>query len=224
MKHIMLSSSWEFSTDPFPAYRANLVYGRNKRDREFLPVKDVTPITTYTVTADYGRTTLYSGSDKARAEELKAKYEAEKKEKGEYGYAELKVSLPTLPENRFRVIKTKEKGTILVVPGEDKTNRCLLFVGCAGGFRGGVGVISDGTTGTILKECSAGNACESSAEVIVLLEQGQSVGFHTSGRRTNEVYKYIWNGTEVEKKHFSKSEWDNRNAVAAPAVEEAEVL
>jgi hypothetical protein len=224
MKHIILTNAWEYGTDPFPAYRANLVYGRNKRDRAFLPVKGVTPITTYTVTADYGRTTLYSGSDKAKAEATKTQYETEKKEKGEYGYAEMKVGLPTLPEGKFRVIKTKEKGTILVVPGEDKTNRCLLFVGSAGGFRGGVGVVNDGTTGTILKECSAGNACESSTEVIVLLEIGQSVAFHTWGRRTNEVYLYTWNGEEMEKKHFSNSEWDSRNAVAAPLSEDAEVL
>jgi hypothetical protein len=188
MKHIMMSSAWEFGTDPFPAYRANLVYGRNKRDREFLPVKDVIPMTQYTVTAD------------------------------------LKAGLPTLPDGKFRVIKTKEKGTLLVVPGSDDTNRCLLFVGCAGGFRGGVGVISDGTTGTMIKECSAGNNCRSSTEVIVLLEVGQSVAFHTSGRHTNEVYLYTWNGVEVEKKHFSKSEWDNRNAIAAPPMEDAEVL
>jgi len=38
------------------------------------------------------------------------------------------------------------------------------------------------------------------------------------------VYQYTWNGAEVEKKHFSKSEWDNRNAVAAPPIEDAEVL
>ena len=136
----------------------------------------------------------------------------------------MEVGLPTLPEGKFRVIKTKEKGTLLVVPGSDDTNRCLLFVGCAGGLRGGVGVIKDGTTGTILKECSAGNACESSTEVIVLLEIGQSVAFHTWGRRTNEVYQYTWNVAEVEEKHFSNSEWDSRNAVTAPLSEDAEVL
>ena len=228
MKHIIMTNAWEFGTDPFPAYRANLVYGRNKRDREFLPVKDVTPMTQYTVTAEYGKTTLYIGTDKTAAEAAKAKYDAAKKaEKPESSWtptADLKAGLPTLPEGKFRVIKTKEKGTILVVPGSDDTNRCLLFVGCAGGFRGGVGVISNGTTGTILKECSAGNACESSTEVIVLLEVGQSVGFHTSGRRTNEVYLYTWNGAEVEKKHFSKSEWDSRGVVSTAPIEEAEVL
>jgi len=228
MKHIMLSSAWEYSTDPFPAYRVNLVYGRNKRDREFLPVKDVTPMTQYTVTGEYGKAALYTGTDKVAAEAAKAKYDAEQKAKADGSSwtptADLEAGLPILPESKFRVIKTKEKGTILVVPGSDDTNRCLLFVGCAGGFRGGVGVISDGTTGTILKECSAGNNCESSTEVIVLLEVGQSVAFHTSGRRTNEVYLYTYNGAEVEKKHFSKSEWDSRNAVSAPPIEDAEVL
>lgn len=229
MKHIILTNAWQYGTEPFPAYRANLVYGRNKRDREFLPVKDVTPMTQYTVTADYGKTVLYIGTDKAAAEAAKAKYDAEQKAKAESSSywtptADLNAGLPTLPEGKFRVIKTKEKGTILVVPGNDDTNRCLLFVGCAGGFRGGESVLKDGTTGTILKICSAGNACESSTEVIVLLEPGQSIAFHTYGRRTNEVYLYTWNGVEVEKKHFSKSEWDNRNAVSAPPTEDAEVL
>ena len=229
MRNVMLSNAWEFGTDPFPAYRCNLVYGRNKRDREFLPVKDVVPFTQYTVTADSGKTILYDGADKTAAEAAKAKYDAEQKAKAESSSywtptADLKAGLPTLLEGRFRVIKTKEKGTILLVPGSDDTNRCLLFVGCAGGFRGGVSTIKDGTTGTILKECSAGNNCESSVEVIVILEVGQSVAFHTSGRRTNEVYLYTWNGAEVEKKHFSKSEWDSRNAVATPPIEDAEVL
>jgi hypothetical protein len=76
----------------------------------------------------------------------------------------------------------------------------------------------------MIKECSAGNNCESSTEVIVLLEVGQSVAFHTSGRRTNEVYLYTWNGTDVEKKHFSYEEWKTRNSVAAPPIEDAEVL
>jgi len=226
MKHIVMTNAWEFGANPFPAYRVNLVYGRNKRDREFLPVKDVTPMTEYRVTADYGRIVLYVDTDKVAAEEAKAKYDAAKKaEKPESTWtptADLKTGHPILPEGKFRVIKTKEKGTLLVVPGNDDTNRCLLFVGCSGGFRGGVGLVGDGTTGTVLKSCSAGNNCDSSIEVIALLEAGQSVAFHTFGRRTNEVYVYTWDGAKVEKKHFSKSEWDNRNVTVS--IDDAEVL
>jgi len=224
MKHINQSATWEFGTEPFPAFRASLSYGRNKHDREFLPVKDVTPVITYTVTANGA--TLYSGIEKAEAEKAKADFDTAEQAKvpQSWSRAELKATLPTLLEGRFRVIKTKEKGTIMVVPGEDNTNRCLLFIGCSGGFRGGVSIVSEGTTGSLIKQCSAGNACESSITAIVLLEVGQSIAFHSSGRRTNEVYLHTWDGTKVEAKHFSKSEWDNRNVVASPVVEDAEVL
>ena len=228
MKHVMMSSAWEFGTDPFPAYRVNLVYGRNKHDREFLPMKDVTPMTQYTVTADYEKTVLYTGTDKVMAEKVKGGYDADQKAKNPESSwpptANLKAGLPKLPEGKFRIIKTKEKGTILIVPGSDDTNRCLLFIGCKGGFRGGESIVQEGTTGQLLKQCSAGNNCESSTEAIVLLEVGQSIAFHTFGRRTDEVYLYTWNGTEMENKHFSIDEWKARNSVATPPIEDAEVL
>jgi len=212
MKHILLSTGWSFSTEPFPAYRSELVFGRNKRDREFLPVQNVSPVVIYTVTADYGKTELYKGSDKAAAEAAEAAYDEQNKDS--WKSANLQATQPTLPEGKFKVIKTREKGTILVVPGDDRSNRCLLFVGCDGGFRGGESVLQDGTTATILKTCSAGNACESRTEVITLMEVGQTVAFYSYGRRTNEVYVYTWDGTEVKKTHYSKSEWDSRDAVA----------
>lgn len=224
MRHVNLSDGWKFEPEPFPAFRANLVFGRNKRDREFLPVKDVTPVTEYVVTAYDGakRVTIYAGTDKVVADKAKVDYDAQKAsvEKPKCAVlwspptANIAAGPTTLPEGKFRVIKTRDKGTILVVPGNDDTNRCLLFVGCAGGFRGGVALVQDGTTGNILKNCSAGNNCDSSVEVIALLETGQSVAFHSYGRRTNEVYLYTWNGTEIEKKTFSIKEWETRNAVA----------
>lgn len=212
MKHILMSTGWTYSNEPFPAYRSELVFGRNKRDREFLAIKNIAPEVIYTVTADYGKTELYKGSDKAAAEAAKATYDEQNK--GTWKSANFQATQPTLPEGKFKVIKTKEKGTILVVAGEDKSNRCLLFVGCAGGFRGGESVLQDGTTATILKTCSAGNACESRTEVIVLMEVGQTVAFYSYGRRTNEVYLYTWDGTEVVQTHYSKSEWDERNTAS----------
>lgn len=221
-----MSEAWVFGNEPFPAYRANLVYGHNKRDREFMPVKDVAPVIKYNVTD--GKVTLYSGTNKATAEAAKADYDAAQKvnnpESSWPATAHLSTSLPTLPEGQFRVIKTKEKGTILIVPGSDNSNRCLLFVGCVGGFRGGESILKDGTTGTVLKVCSAGNNCESSTEAIVLLELGQMIVFHSYGRRTDEVYTYLWNGEKIEEKHFSRSEWDNRGLISATQVEDAEVL
>lgn len=222
MKHIILSTAWFYGIEPFPAYRCSLSYGRNQNDRKFLPTNGIAP-TEFAV--------LKSGYEK-QGPEYKGTFEGAQKvanewnkvhPKGDYVQAYV-APFGVLPEDRFSVIKTQEKGTILAVSGEDKTNRCLLFVGCAGGFRGGVSVLTDKTTGTILMECSAGNACESSVEAIVILDIGQTIAFYTFGRRTNEVYQYLWNGKEVEKKHFSKAEWDSRSVAIAPQTADAEVL
>lgn len=229
MKHVALSDSWEWSDVPFPAYRVSLVYGAHKKDRKQLPVKDVAPVTQLTVTADYGKIILYVGTDKVAAEAAKAKYDAEQKERSPESSwapaADMKVGYPTLPEGKFRVIKTQEKGTILVVPGDDDTNRCLLFVGAKGGFRGGARIVEDATTASILLKCSAANKCNSSIEVVALFEVGQSVAFYVFGQCTSQVYLYTWNGETVEAKHFSSEEWKVRGIMAAESsYEDAEVL
>ncbi len=220
MKHVILSSNWQFGNDPFAAYRVNLIYGRNKRDREFLPVQNVLPIIVYKVFGGaFGNQLLYQGADKAAADKAKAEFESTQPEpqKSDLPFfgsmqsrriARIEVGQAVLPEGKFRLIKTKEKGTNLIVPGEDTTNDVLLFVGCDEGFRGGVSLVKEGTTGEIVKTCQAGNATGGRIEVIVRLKKGETIGFYTYGRRTNDVYVYTWDGEKVEKKSYSKSEWD----------------
>ena len=224
MKHVMLSDAYKYGVNPFAAYRAELSFGRNQHDFQFLPVKDVAPVREYVVTADYGKIILYAGTDKAEADVAKARYDDEQKAKNGASSAQLNVGLPILPDGKFRIIKTAEKGTILVVPGNDNTDRCLLFVGCVGGFRGGTYVKTDGTTGNIIKECSASNACDSAVEIIVLLKAGQTIALRSYGRRNDDVYLYTWDGEAVEKKCFSFGEWEARNSVATPQMEDAEIL
>jgi hypothetical protein len=242
VKHINMSKTWEFSAQPFPAYRASLVYGRNKRDAEFLAVKDVTPASFYTARPSHWEKksqVLYHGLDSAAARKAKETYDAaERLAAEEYNatlppeswnrrtgdQATIETGPLTLPENQFRVIKTAEKGTILVVPGRDDSNKCLLFVGIAGGFRGACGVKEEGTTGQILKTCAASAACESGTEVIALLDVGQTVALWSTGRRNNDVELYTWDGTQVSHKSFTGDEWKARNAVAAPEAEQYEVL
>ena len=43
MKHVMLSRGWSFGTNPFPAFRSEMRYGRNQNDREFIGVNGVVP-------------------------------------------------------------------------------------------------------------------------------------------------------------------------------------
>ena len=176
MKHVAISRMWEYSTEPFPAYRCQLVFGRRKHDRAFLPVKDI--------------------------------------------ITDPQEGVHLLPEGKFRVIKTRQKGTILVVPGEDTTRRCLLFAGANGGFRGGVCLIEDATTAKILKACAAGNACQSAIAIAALMDVGETIAFRSYGRRCDEVYAYTWTGEDVEKKHYSWSEWEARKTIE----EDGEVL
>jgi hypothetical protein len=163
MKHFILDGSFPYSDDPFPAFRSNLVYGRNKRDFEFLPTK-VTP--------------------------------------DEDGL---------LSENKFRLIKTRAKGTLLIVPGEDSSNRALVFVGENEGFRGSCG-LHDDTTATILKQCQAGNATEGRISVIALMEMGQKLIFYSTGRRNNDVTVHEYNGYEVKTTHYTKNEYEALNS------------
>lgn len=159
MRHINCAG-WIFSDDPFPAYRFNLVFGRNKQARAFLPVRGVLP--------------------------------------GEDGI---------LPENGFRVIKTREKGTIMIVGGQDTSNRVLAMISCNGGFRGGVSLV-DAPDGVILARASAANACNSTCTVAALLAPGQSIRFHSYGRRTNGMYVYAWDGVDLSGLYYTTAEWE----------------
>jgi len=225
MKHLHRSYAWTYKEEPFPAFRAELIYGRNKRDRKFIPVQGVTPIVTYTVTAisaTGGRSVPYSGTDKAAAEA--AREACDRQQDTWASYARLEASPPTLPDNQFRVIRTRD-GTIMIVDGEDTTNRCLLFVHCRGGFRGGVDLLKDegGTTATLLAVCAASNACESTMAVAALLDVGQQVVFRSYGRRTDEVRAYKWDGISLTETVYPYKEWQHLMS-ASSAAEEADIL
>jgi hypothetical protein len=164
MRHVNLSlREWVWSTDPFPAYRVSLWYGRNQWDKKFIGVNNITP--------------------------------------DESG---------TLPQDAFHIVKTKE-GTIVLTAGKDTTSRCLLFVGCGGGFRGGVEILDEATTGRVLMVCSASNACQDEMQIAALLDVGQSVGFYSHGRRTNDVIVHTWDGSQVQTKCWTRRQWDRRN-------------
>jgi hypothetical protein len=165
MKHIIVPrSQWEFSVEPFPAYRVHLSFGRHKFDKQFLPVSELSP-----------REIVEGG-------------------------------VPILPENRFEIIKTKEKETTMVVLGPDTTNRVLLMVGCSGGFRGGV-KLDPHTNGVVLKKAYAGNNCESKMELAAILAVGEVVVFNQCGRSIDNFIQYAWNGSEVQKSIYTKDEW-----------------
>lgn len=158
----------------------------------------------------------------AAAEAAKAKFDAEEKAAGRVWRAEVKSLFPTLPEGQFRVIKTREKGTILVVPGDEPSNRALVFLGEGSGFRGDVCVIPAGTTANILLDSYSGTRLGSHIDVVAIFDIGQSISFHSWGRRNNDVLVYTWDGREINRKVYTKEEWDVANNPTKEA--EAEVL
>ena len=153
---------WQFSENPFPAYRAELIYGRNKRDRALLPVLgDIKPLP----------------------------------------------DSQELPPAQFRIIKTKAKGTICIVPGEDRTDRVLAFIMEHGGFRGWIEVVESRTTGKIIAECRAANACEAGHAVAVIMAPGEQIVFHSTGRRQDDYILLAWQNGEVKRTVYTAEEW-----------------
>jgi len=153
-------TKWTYSNDPFPAFRCDLVFGRNKRDRGMIPCK------------------------------------ATVEEDG------------LLIDHRFMVVKTKAKGTLMLVPGEDVTDRVLWFGGVDDGFRGFSKVVTDHTTATILKTVSARSACDGRTEVAAIMRPSEQVVFHRSGRSCNEYFVVAaGGGGVVVEKTYSAEEW-----------------
>jgi len=211
---------WEYgSGESFSAFRALSSFGG-----VFLPTVGIAPEVIYVVTTyrhGEGEKVLYRGTSNAVAKAAEDAYNRKNiisyaGNRPYHNTARLQSGPPTLPEGKFRLVKTSD--VIMVVPGEDSTNRCLLFV--ANKSHGKVSVLFDGTTGTIIKECHCfdGNA----VGVIALLEPDQAVAFHDCG--SNEVRQYTWSGSAVESKRIPKAEWDVRNIVASPPSSGVEVL
>lgn len=212
MQHVNMSEHFVYSETPFPAFRVESVFGRNKHDRAFLPTK-IAPVQEHRVAAyrSMGDLMLYTGADRAAADAAATAHNAVRPP----SRAMVTSSAPVLPAGQFRVIKTRDKGTILVVPGADSSKRCLLFASVKGGFRGGVSISSGDTDALVIMECSAGNACDSRVDVAAILDVGQRVVCHAHGRSCNEYVSYTWDGARIERVVVPAAEWRARTEVAA---------
>ena len=165
MKHIIMNSNWKYSKEPFPAYRCELVYGVNKRDFKFIPIKNLKPI-------------------------------------------EDENNNIKLPDHQFKVIKTKEKGTIMIVPGNTADDgKCLLFFSIKDGFRGDSGIIEDDTTAQIIKKCEAHNACEGSVHIASVFKKDEKIVVYSNGRHNNDIVIFTWNGEELTQDKMTISEY-----------------
>ncbi len=232
MQHIVLSTEgFTFSSDPFPAFRCRLSFGRTKNDSQFLPVQGVELVTTYKVVeGKLGGKVLYQGTDKAEADKAKAEFDDKKVEASVFGrpfgqkpgeipaktylVAKIEIIGVELPKDNFRLITTKEKGTRMVVSGRDESKDALVFLGEKEGFRGGIRVLEESTTAEIVKNCHAGNNTGGQMEIIARFQVGQTLAIYSWGRYGHDVVQYQWDGEKISKKEYKKSEWDAAQEVA----------
>lgn len=185
MKHLILSKFWAFEPYPHPRYVCDLCFGKNKWDKGFIFLKAFYP----------DNFTPFDPTDI--------------KQKMAFGH--LDHTKFTLPEGKFQLIKNKD-GQIWAIPGEDKSDRILAFLGCSSGFRGGISILRDHTTANILIEVSAGNALESRVEVAAIFSPGDKIVFHSTGRRHNEIIIYEYTREGIKNSSLSKEEFDAFNS------------
>jgi hypothetical protein len=201
MKHIVESKHWKWEQNPFPGFRCYL----GGYLKIAIPSK-VSPVITYRVVGypynengfikEWFLRTLYEGTNLHEAEYVASRSSNVALKHGADTKAQVQVVQALLPDNLFRVIRTR-KGTVLVVPGEDRSDRALVFVGCESGYRGGVGVEEASCnvllTGRVSFRLWAG------VEVVAIFEPGQSLVFHRTGRREDEYVRYTWDGSALSK-------------------------
>lgn len=125
-----------------------------------------------------------------------------------------------LPEGGFKVIKTKAKGTIMIVPGTDSSDRVLWMGGVNDGFRGSSKILMTHTTATILHVVQACSAVAGRTEVAAILSPGEQIAFHSIGRRTDEVRVVACgDGGVLVSRIYQRPEWEAINQS-----DEAEVI
>lgn len=108
----------------------------------------------------------------------------------------------------FRVIKAREKGTILLVPGADTTDRILALISVAGGFRGDVGLSTQyPSTAQILVQAYASAACESTAAWACLFEPGQRLVVRSWGRYGDTIIVYTHTGAALIEVRMDRTEY-----------------
>lgn len=127
------------------------------------------------------------------------------------GWFPLKVS-HTMEENKlvlpqFKVIKTKEKGTIMLVPSEVSDSRVLVAGQVWGGFRGGASIVTEHTTANVLWSTTSSKHCKGMVAVLAVLNPTEKIVFHEYGRN-HDIYRVLENQggsiveTRLEKEAF----------------------
>jgi hypothetical protein len=111
-----------------------------------------------------------------------------------------------LPEGHFRVRQYPYHTAYYVQAGQDSSDSCLLFVGHTGKQYDRIYLDEDMSMGMIVMDYLVRRNEVNRLELITILQPDQSIAFHLSGPRSNEVWRYQWNGTRIIRSvHINRS-------------------
>jgi hypothetical protein len=125
-------------------------------------------------------------------------------------------------DNKFFIVQLKDS-RLLLRPGEDKTDRLLLFFGYDAPLRSKVSVFDPETKGVkILAKAEAGNEKNSAIEMAILFdEKGGQFALRTSSATRDRDIIEIWSWTskcrDIQPKPNSRctfQEWDYKRTLA----------
>lgn len=212
MKHVICSDSWRFRNNAPPISFYEIV-GSSFRGHVFtlnrILVSGIEPEYVYCVypnNSAHGKKTLYVGKDKSEAQAVLEAYNVEMAEKVRRGEKKkhlkgsLKTDLPLLPEGNFKV-GCLSNSRIFVESGEDKTDRCFLFISSNNNYFGSLEFAQEYTDGRMLWVGSELNF-GLSIHGVAILEVGQSVAVRKYSNVDCRIVTLRWTGKEIEKEEF----------------------
>jgi len=228
MKHINLSELWKFSLEPFPAFRCDVKLGIRRQREEFalLPVLGGLIPGRHYVVYDFGKLKnypellekippiredgekciYYDGRNPVEAEEVAKKY----REITGMSTLSVKDKHETFSPGIFKVIKSKKKGTWLVVHDNNSpeiANDLLLFQDF-NVYYGDISIVNKSEGCIRIASADSVKAKQKKMAIAMLMKPGSWFAAEFSGRHGNRVEKYVWDGEEILKETFSTSEWN----------------
>jgi hypothetical protein len=127
-------------------------------------------------------------------------------------------------DDQFKVIKTKEKGTIMFVPQNTKNDRRVVVAGQVwGGFRGGADISKEDTTATVLWETTSSKHCKGCVAFIAIIGLDEELVVHGSGRRHNQYYIFTNENGELQRESYQGDEYEASKGLLS-SYEDAEDL
>ena len=207
MKHLIHSTNglWKFydKNTPLPAYSE---IGLAEHQEPAVLVVGVKPTKRYMAVEQYHFSALYDGPSKQDAEWALRRHD----EGAEYSTGHIREYGPILPEGEFQLVQLKETRQILVVPGEDTSDRCFLLGEFSRGDHCQIGTDEAHTTGRVLNTIGRKSG---GVLFLALLKKDEKITWILSkdNKVEDQVVEFLYNGEYVEKKSLSLFTWGLEN-------------